>query len=76
MACALKELPGKLSYLNDVTEYQPECSVSSENESILWGGATLDASLWWRVQGVEVNSRRPRLLWGTVSIDMCYHKKQ
>lgn len=42
MACALKELPGKLSYLNDVIEYQPECYVSSENESILWGGATLE----------------------------------
>lgn len=42
MACALKELPGKLSYLNDVTEYQPECYVSSEKESILWRGATLE----------------------------------
>lgn len=39
MACALKELPGKRSYLNDVTKYQCECSMSSENESVSGGTA-------------------------------------
>lgn len=56
MTCALKELPGELSYLNDVIEYQPECYVSSENESILWGGATLECITV--VKGEKCGSKR------------------
>lgn len=51
-----QELPGKLSYLNDVTKYQPECYVSSENESRLWGGVTLEG-ITAKGESVELNCR-------------------